>query len=246
MKSELSWNFIGLAAICLAAGITLVAAPQVAGIATFIFCLTGWLVALCLHEFAHAAVAARFGDTSVEPRGYLTLDPIQYFHGASFLLPLIALVSGGIALPGGAVMIRTDLIRKPWQQSLVALAGPLATLMCALAVYGAAALVGLDEGSGDLAAALVLLTFFNLTAFVLNMLPLPGLDGFAALRPFLPRALTSLVPPQVGGAIQIIMLLLVFFQGYRIIMPATILVAHLAGMDLSAVPYAFGQFKFWN
>ncbi len=123
MKTDISWNFLGLCAACLLAAAGLLMVPQLAPIETFLFVLLGWLVSLCLHEYAHAAFAYAFGDHSIEERRYLSLDPILYFRGSSLILPLVALISGGIALPGGAVLIRTDLIRKRWQQSVVALAG---------------------------------------------------------------------------------------------------------------------------
>ena len=46
----------------------------------------GWLVSLCLHEYAHALVAYRAGDLGVAERGYLTLNPLKYTH------PLLSIV----------------------------------------------------------------------------------------------------------------------------------------------------------
>ena len=136
MKTEISWAFIGLFAAFGLAGAALVVAPEYAALATFAFVLLGWVISLCFHEYGHAATASAFGDTSIVERGYLTLNPVHYFNGfGSLVLPVIALVIGGIALPGGAVMIRTDLIKQKWQQSLVALAGPAMSLISALVCY---------------------------------------------------------------------------------------------------------------
>ncbi len=248
MKTEVSWTFLGLIAVWLAAGVALFAWPDQASIATFAFVLIGWIVSLCLHEYAHAATASAFGDTTIIERGYLTLNPLHYFRGGgSLILPVIAVIFGGIALPGGAVLIRNDLIRRPWQQSLVALAGPLTTLACAVVCYVAARAVTGDGGGGSdlLADALILLTFFELMAFVLNILPLPGLDGFAALRPFLPQVLTRAIPPQVGNIVSSVMLLAVFFFGYRILTPILHVITDLSGIDLSPVGRAFARFHFW-
>jgi Zn-dependent protease len=44
-------------------------------IGVFVFVTAGWLVSLCLHEFAHAYMAYHSGDRSVEEQGYLTLNP---------------------------------------------------------------------------------------------------------------------------------------------------------------------------
>ena len=242
MKTEISWTFLGLVAVWLVSGLGLAVYPQYAGIATFVFVLLGWIISLCLHEYAHAATASAFGDTSIADSGYLTLNPRHYFTGAhSLILPVLAVIFGGIALPGGAVVIRNDLIRKPWQQSLVALAGPFTTLVCTLATYAAAQCVG----DGRLSDALILLTFFELMAFVLNMLPVPGLDGFAALRPWLPKSIGAMIPPQVGGLIVVAGLIAVFFYGYHIIGPIMRVIADATGLDLHPVGRAMDRFHFW-
>ncbi|MBW8735532.1 MAG: site-2 protease family protein, partial [Asticcacaulis sp.] len=139
MKTEISWTFLGLVAAWLVSGLGLVAYPQFAGLGTFVFVLLGWIISLCLHEYAHAATASAFGDTTIADSGYLTLNPRHYFTGAqSLILPVLAVIFGGIALPGGAVMIRNDLIRTRWQRSVVALSGPFVTLVCTLLAYAAA------------------------------------------------------------------------------------------------------------
>ena len=60
--------------------------------------LGGWAVSLCLHEFAHALVAHRSGDWSVQARGYLTLDIRRYTNVAlTFVLPVLSgLIMAGL------------------------------------------------------------------------------------------------------------------------------------------------------
>ncbi len=246
MKTEISWAFIGLFAAFGLAGAALVAAPEYAAVATFAFVLLGWVISLCLHEYGHAAMASAFGDTTIVERGYLTLNPVHYFHGVgSLVLPVIALAIGGIALPGGAVMIRTDLIRQKWQQSLVSLAGPAMSLVSALVCYWVAQVV---SGTPLLHSGLMLLTFFLLMAFVLNMLPIPGLDGFGALRPFLPQALTSAIPPQVGGLVTLLLYVGIFFFAFRYVFGMVIVGANFFGLDLNLeeVWRTLDRFQFWR
>ncbi len=119
------------------------------------------------------------------------------------------------------------------------------TLLCGIVAYLLAQVIGDGEGMAMLHDALILLVFFELMAFVFNILPVPGLDGFAALKPWLPARLTRSVSPKVGGIVTLAMLAIVFFWGYRIILPVMGLIAGLTGMDLSAVWRAFQRFHFW-
>lgn len=145
--------------------------------------LGGWAVSLCLHEYGHAAVAYRGGDRSVRDKGYLTLDIRRYTDvGLSFVLPIVILLVGGIPLPGGAVWINHGAIRSRGAQSLVSLAGPAANLLIGVLLTAAVATVPMPIG---LAVGLSCLAFIQVIAFVLNILPIPGLDGFGALEPFL-------------------------------------------------------------
>jgi Zn-dependent protease len=145
--------------------------------------LGGWAVSLCLHEFGHAAVAYRGGDHSVAEKGYLTLDVRRYaVPGLTFVLPVFILIAGGIPLPGGAVWINNWAIRSRAMRSLVSLAGPLINLVLAvLLVVG----LNLVDVSGDLRYGLSYLAEVQVLAFVLNILPIPGLDGWGALEPYL-------------------------------------------------------------
>jgi Zn-dependent protease len=146
--------------------------------------LAGWAVSLCLHEFGHAAVAYRGGDRSVAEKGYLTLDIRRYTDvGYSVVLPVVFLLIGGIPLPGGAVWIDHGAIRRPGTRSLVSLAGPGVTLIVGVLLAVAVAVVPMPDG---LAVGLSCLALLQVLAFVLNILPVPGLDGFGVLEPFLP------------------------------------------------------------
>lgn len=145
--------------------------------------LGGWAVSLCLHEFGHAFVAYRGGDTSVRAKGYLTLDIRRYTDvGLSFVLPVVFLLLGGIPLPGGAVWIEHGAIRSRATRSLVSLAGPATNLAIGALATAAVAFVAMPAG---LAVGLSCLAFIQVLAFVLNILPVPGLDGFGVLEPYL-------------------------------------------------------------
>jgi Zn-dependent protease len=145
--------------------------------------LGGWAVSLCLHEFAHALIAYRRGDTSIRARGYLTLDIRRYTNVAlTLVLPVLFLLLGGIPLPGGAVLIDHGAIRSRGSRSLVSFAGPAVNLVLGVALALVVAAVPMPAG---LAAGLSCLALIQVLAFVLNILPVPGLDGFGVIEPYL-------------------------------------------------------------
>ncbi len=156
----------------------------------FVFVLGGWVVSVCFHEFAHAYAAYRAGDRSVESAGYLTLNPFKYAHPVlSIVLPLFFIVQGGIGLPGGAVYLHRHAFRSRAMQSLAAFVGPLTNLVLAAVLL----VVARSHDTSALAVgghprfwgALAFLGFLQVTAAVLNLLPMPGLDGYAIIEPYL-------------------------------------------------------------
>ena len=177
----------------------------VAGIVLVV--LGGWAVSLCLHEFAHALVAHRSGDLSVRARGYLTLDIRRYTNVAlTLVLPVLFLLLGGIPLPGGAVLINHGAIRSRAARSLVSFAGPAVNFVLGLVLVLVVAGVPMPIG---LAAALSCLALIQVLAFVLNILPVPGLDGFGVLEPYLSpgaRLLAAKVAPWAPLVLLVVLL----------------------------------------
>jgi Zn-dependent protease len=150
---------------------------------TFFLVLAGWGVSLCLHEFGHAYVAYKGGDREVYFKGYLTLDPRRYTDPVfSLVFPLLIVAIGGIPLPGGAVWINHHSLRSKAVDTMVSLAGPLSNL-----VLGGLLIVSIDvfDPNLPLAGALSFLALLQIFAFVLNILPIPGLDGWGAIEPYL-------------------------------------------------------------
>jgi Zn-dependent protease len=177
-------------------------------VGVFTFVVAGWVVSLCLHEFAHAFTAWRFGDRDVEMRGYLTLNPMKYSHPLlSIGLPVLFIAIGGIGLPGGAVYLRTSWMTKA-QKSLVSLAGPFVNFVFAVLLLLLTALLR-DPDHSVFWAGMAFLGFLQVTGFVLNMLPIPGLDGYGALEPHLsPETQRALAPAKQFGFFILLILLI--------------------------------------
>ena len=214
------------------------------------FVVGGWVVSLCLHEFGHALVAYVGGDHGVAGKGYLTLNPFRYTNGLlSIVFPLIFLAMGGIGLPGGAVYINPGAIRSRRIRSLTSAAGPIATTACAVIL-----LIPFITGVFDIQqvghltfwAGLALLAFLQITALFFNLLPIPGLDGFGILAPYLPEDLVKGV--RGLGMLTYFIIFFLFFGGTpvsRAFWTGIFLVVRLVNLDFSLINVGLRQFQFW-
>ena len=182
---------------------------SVARLAVFAFVLGGWVVSLCLHEFGHAYAAYRGGDRSVEAAGYLTLNPLKYVHKLySIILPLVFIVLGGIGLPGGAVYLNRSSIRSRAALSVAALAGPVFNVGLGAILLTVARSERSQPDHVVFWAALAFLGFLQISAALLNLLPIPGLDGYAILEPYLdPATARAFEPAKAWGMIAVFVLI---------------------------------------
>ena len=183
--SPIFWAIVGLTA--LGGGLAYwdgAAVGSMAYLSVFVFVIAGWVVSLCLHEFGHAFTAWKFGDRDIAMRGYLDLDPRRYSHPVlSIVLPIAITAIGGIGLPGAAVYVRTSFMTAK-QRTLVSLAGPTANLLLGVLLLGVTSAF-FDPMHPVFWAGVAFLGFLQVTALLLNLLPIPGLDGYSALEPHL-------------------------------------------------------------
>lgn len=176
-------------------------------VGVFVFIIAGWVVSLSLHEFAHAFSGWRYGDHGVVMRGYLTLNPFKYAHPVlSIVFPVLVILIGGIGLPGGAVWVRTAFMTK-WQKSLVSLAGPMTNVLTAVVLL-ILTRIYYDPQHSVFWSAVAFMGFLQVTASVLNLLPIPGLDGYGAVEPHLSPDTRRALEPAKGWAFLILLLLL--------------------------------------
>ncbi|QRY61933.1 site-2 protease family protein [Gordonia sp. PDNC005] len=219
-----------------------------AAVGAVLLVLSGWVISLSLHEFAHAFTAFRFGDRSAELRGYLTLNPLKYTHPAmSIGFPLLIIALGGIGFPGGAVYVN-EAGFTPEQRTKVSLAGPAANLLIGLVLC--AVLVGLAPGDDlaglNLYSALALLAFLQFTAVLLNMLPVPGLDGFGAIEPYLSHETRRSVAKVAPFGFLIVFVLLYIPVLNRTFFNIVYTVMDTFGIDSPFISYGWALFEFWR
>lgn len=171
--------------------------PQILSVSTIIWTIlvfAGFGFSVCLHEFGHAIVAYWGGDRSVKEKGYLTLNPLRYADATtSLILPTIFLLMGGIPLPGAAVYINKTALKGPVWKSAVSAAGPAATALVAVEIgWLLMALSWLNRfypiaQDGLLFQGLALLLTLEVAGVFLNLIPIPGLDGYGIIEPWLPH-----------------------------------------------------------
>ena len=169
------------------------------------------LIAIDIHELAHALVADRLGDPTPGRLGELSLNPFVHMDQVGImLLVLTSLGSFGFTY-GRTHVTPTNLKFGPQRgNAIVALAGPLSNLAIA-AVLGAI-LSAYTNGQLqfiDLTVAnfLLLAMVLNILLFVFNLIPIPPLDGFTVLGGFLSaRQMYSLAPLQQWGPLIILVL----------------------------------------
>lgn len=245
--------FLGLLAIFAVCGVLLWSGPSqtVAGPLTTLFVLSGWICAVCIHEFGHAICAYWGGDTEVGRAGYLTLNPLRYSHPLlSIIFPVLILLIGGIGLPGGAVYIRPGAMRNRGWQMLSAAGGPLGTILFTLLIV--LPFVGdwqarLTESNRYFWPALGFLALLQVHVLLFNLLPIPPLDGFNILAPWLPYGIQERA--RMLGGLGFFLIFMLFQSDNPLtenFWRATIYLADLLQIPLEIAFIGYQQFAWWR
>jgi Zn-dependent protease len=164
-------------------------------------------------------------------------------------LPLLFLALGGIGLPGGAVYIEVHRLRSKHWRTAVSLAGPASNALMAV-VFAAPFWLGMmefhPENNFRVESALAFMVWLQITAVILNLLPIPPLDGFNAISPYLPPEVVMQM--RRYGFLPIILLFFLFGVP-EFANPFFDSVQQL--MEALQVPYFLGRhgldlFRFWD
>ena len=168
------------------------------------------LVAVTVHELAHALVADRLGDPTPRRLGRITLNPLPHIDPLGALAFVLA--GFGWAKP---VPVSAQYLRRPIRDmALVAAAGPLSNFLIAFVALVAVRVLSHLGGampfvSEPLSGVLFWTYVYNLALGIFNLIPLPPLDGGHFLPYFFPRASWSFIHQleQVGPFLLILLVL---------------------------------------
>jgi Zn-dependent protease len=149
------------------------------------------LFAITVHETAHGWVASKLGDHSARMMGRLTLNPIKHIDPVgTILVPAFLYFTSGFVFGWAKpVPVNFNALRSPKQDMLwVAIAGPISNFMMA-GLWLGAILIAINIDSQFLIKMGQVGVQINLVLAVLNLLPLPPLDGGRVVSSLLPGRL---------------------------------------------------------
>jgi Zn-dependent protease len=153
------------------------------------------IFAITVHEVSHGWVAKKYGDNTASSLGRLTLNPIKHIDWfGTIILPGLLLMTGTGFIFGWAKPVPVDArnFKNPLHDmAIVALAGPVSNLLMAFA-WALVTRLGVTIGAGAEVVSLPLIytgvagISINLVLALINLLPIPPLDGSRILTGMLP------------------------------------------------------------
>ena len=166
------------------------------------------LLAISVHEAAHAWVSYRFGDDTAYMLGRVTLNPVKHIDPVgTLLIPIVAFFAGAIG--GAAASVPLIGWGKPtpvnpskwtnykWGNFSVSIAGVVANMILViigivlakiLMTQGFEPQAFFQDNSNPLVLFVGKLMILNLSLAVFNLLPIPPLDGGKILSSFMPES----------------------------------------------------------
>lgn len=152
-----------------------------------LFRLLGLVIAIPVHEFAHALSAVNNGDDGPRREGRLTIFPWDHFDPIGGLFCVISTITGfGIGW-GRPVMVNPNVLKNPqWSMCKIAAWGPFSNLLLAI-LFALPLRFLFPYLDGGLYRLLVTFVELNLALMLFNLIPVGPLDGAKVIVAFLPE-----------------------------------------------------------
>jgi len=150
--------------------------------------LFSFLIAITLHEFAHAFVADLLGDNTPRSNGRVSLNPLDHLDPIGTVVIVVSSLSGGLFGWGKPVPINPNNFRNLRRDSsLVSIAGPFMNIVLACASALLLRINAFHQPIGSpIEALLIVSTKLNVVLFLFNLIPIAPLDGSRLLSNALP------------------------------------------------------------
>jgi len=152
------------------------------------------IFSIILHEVAHGYVADLLGDPTARYSGRLTLNPLPHIDPmGSVIIPGLLALTHSPFLFGWAKPVPYNpynLKNQKWGEAMVGFAGPFTNFIIALGFGLVIRFSGATLGD-TLTSAFALAVFSNLSLAILNLIPIPPLDGSKVLKALLPYQLSQ-------------------------------------------------------
>lgn len=180
-----------------------------------VFYLLVVLVAVSVHESAHALVSYLLGDDTAKLQNRISLNPLNHIDPFMSVILPVALMMMKLPAFGGAkpVMINSRKIKYgDYGMALVALAGPISNFLLAFICFGGLSLA-VRLGNSFWSELMMLSVQVNLGFMLFNLLPIPPLDGSRVLYALVPDSIQEAMKNfEQYGTIAILFLVMLFSE----------------------------------
>ncbi len=161
-----------------------------------LYTLPALIIAITVHEFAHALIARKYGDDTAKDR--ITLNPFKHIDWVGLLSLFICGIGWGKPVEVDPNNFKKKNIPVERIEAIVALAGPVANfvaaiiLMVVMRLFLSIGIIGLLKNY-VLFEILRIAIIINIGMGVFNLIPIPPLDGYKIVKPFIGKEIINMV-----------------------------------------------------
>lgn len=164
------------------------------------------IIALTVHEFAHAITAYKLGDPTPKMQGRVTLNPLAHLDPLGTIMIILSSLAGVGICWGKPVSFNPYNLKHPKRDTgIIAAAGPVSNILMAAMSIGIIMMV--DNYYVD--AAAVSFTLLNIVLAVFNLIPIYPLDGFNVVLSLLPKNLSEQFAETAKYGMYVLLLLVI-------------------------------------